>query len=291
MISIEESIPVKSDAFKMAENVFYIQFNQVNFYVEDDFCENLYFCVLKNLFPEIKFEKIFPLGGKDNVIKEARENLDSSNKIYIVDKDFDDILNKKEVVDNLFYIERYSIENFFLEEEAIVEYIIENLPRLSREKILTQFSLKSVVEKFGDFMNILIYAFIIVQEKELGIKNVKYSWREFCEIDQNLEFVERGSKVVEYINQVNGKIKDFNSRMTFNGQIKNVKKKVNINCYDSYLKHVPGKYLIDAVNEYLKKKYHLPSSNLDSCCYRVAKNCNFESLSKFKLNIEMYIAS
>ena len=115
MITLEESIPAKNQNYRLAEDIFYFQFNDVSFYIEDEDQENFFFCVLKNLFSDIKIEKIFPLNGKDNVIRESTNNLGNKKKVYIVDKDFDDILCRIKTNDNLFYLERYSIENHLIE--------------------------------------------------------------------------------------------------------------------------------------------------------------------------------
>lgn len=69
MITIEQSIPTKSDAFLKGIDIFYTQFNDVNFYIEDEDQENFYHSILKKLFPEIRLDKIFPLRGKDNVLE------------------------------------------------------------------------------------------------------------------------------------------------------------------------------------------------------------------------------
>lgn len=92
MITLEESIPTKNDGYLIAEDVFFIQFNEISFFIEDTEQENFYYNILKKLFPSIQIEKIFPLNGKDNVIEDCKKNIGNKNKIYLVDKDFDDIL-------------------------------------------------------------------------------------------------------------------------------------------------------------------------------------------------------
>ncbi len=105
--NLDEIIPMKTDNWLFAEDIFHYQFNEVLFYVEDYKQEEMYFCILKKLFKEIKFENIFPLNGKENVINNCKDNVNIKNKIYIVDKDFDDILEKIEIIPNLFYLDKY----------------------------------------------------------------------------------------------------------------------------------------------------------------------------------------
>ena len=71
MLSPEENIPGFSDEYKSARNVFYHQFNDVDFYVEDEEQENFYLCILKKLFPDVRLENIYALRGKQNAIRHA----------------------------------------------------------------------------------------------------------------------------------------------------------------------------------------------------------------------------
>ena len=95
MVTEEESAPQFSDAYRQAESAFFQQFNEVDFYVEDEDQENFYFCILKKLLPEVRFENIFPHKGKARVIKHAVENQLPRKSIYVVDKDFDDVLGRQ----------------------------------------------------------------------------------------------------------------------------------------------------------------------------------------------------
>lgn len=87
-------IPVRSPDGLAALDIFYDEFNDVHFYVEDIDQENLYESILRKLFPEHTIARIFPLGGKPSVIAHLSQS-NSTRGIYILDKDFDDLLNKK----------------------------------------------------------------------------------------------------------------------------------------------------------------------------------------------------
>ena len=91
---MNEGFPELTDSFLSGQDILYTQFNDIEFYVEDTEQEHFYFNILKKLFPDLNFEKIFPLNGKDNVRDSARLNIGNKKKVYIVDLDFDHILNK-----------------------------------------------------------------------------------------------------------------------------------------------------------------------------------------------------
>ena len=73
-------------------DVFYTDFNDVNFYVEDGEQENLYEVILRKLFSGLKIARIFPLGGKTAVFQRApsghNDNI-RNFRAYIIDRDFD----------------------------------------------------------------------------------------------------------------------------------------------------------------------------------------------------------
>ena len=64
-------VPSRSPAGMAALDVFYSDFNDINFYVEDQEQEKLYEIIFKRLFPRLKITRIFPLGGKAAVIEHA----------------------------------------------------------------------------------------------------------------------------------------------------------------------------------------------------------------------------
>ena len=65
---MNNGFPELSDSFLLGQDILYSQFNDINFYVEDTDQEHFYFNILSKLFPNVSFEKIFPLNGKDNVV-------------------------------------------------------------------------------------------------------------------------------------------------------------------------------------------------------------------------------
>src|SRR4051812_46633890 len=109
-ITQEDSIPHKTDSYRLAESLFYRQFNDLDFYVEDSSQENLYWQLLRKLFGDIKITKIYPLGGKKNVIEFAKTHSSDLRSVCIVDKDFDALLGAMNNIGCLFYLKRYSIE-------------------------------------------------------------------------------------------------------------------------------------------------------------------------------------
>lgn len=128
----QEGISTYSTAALAARDIFYEHFNDVNFYVEDRDQENLYHEIIGRLFPRLKLEQVFSLDGKQNVLAHCTDlqNRSRANRsVYILDKDFDDLLGIMVKRPNLIYLDKYCIENFLLEELAIIQIALEAEPR------------------------------------------------------------------------------------------------------------------------------------------------------------------
>jgi hypothetical protein len=288
MITIEESIPTRNTNYRLAEDIFYVQFNEISFFIEDEDQENFFFCILKNLFPDIQIDKIFPLNGKDNVINESNENIGNKKKIFIVDKDFDDILNKINTNDNLFYLERYSIENHLIEKDAIVEYIIGEKPKLKRAAINNLFDLEVNIQNINNKLSELIHLHLVVQKKCPRIKNVSLNHERFFDFN-NGDFSLKPAQLSRYKLDIQTELNNIDGRLTLTSQFKKVNKIVNINNNQLCIKHVPGKYLVKMIKQIIESLFGLVSRNVESFCYRLSENCSFASLNGLKLSIEQYI--
>lgn len=289
MISLEDSIPKKNTAYKLGEDIFFYQFNDISFYIEDENQENFFFCILKKLFPDIKIEKIFPLGGKLNVIEESKNNTENKKKVFIVDKDFDDILEKIEIHQNLFYLERYSIENYLLEKDAIIEYIIGEKPRLSKSFIRRNFDFDDCLSNISCSIASLVHLHIVVQKNNLGISNISRNPDRFVAFISN-SFSTRDSEIEKYKEEIQTELHGRDRRLTVNGQLRKVVGIIKLNTNEQCMKHIPGKYLLKLLKKLIESIFSLPSRNNESYCFHLAEQCNCNSLRALQTNIHRYIA-
>jgi hypothetical protein len=85
--------------------------------------------LLERLIPNLRKFAVVCLGGKTKVISKAKENrpLDKTS-IFIVDKDFDDLLGCMQTVDSLYYLEKHCLENYFFDINALKFVSIEERP-------------------------------------------------------------------------------------------------------------------------------------------------------------------
>jgi len=288
MISLEESIPSKSLSYKIGEEIFYYQFNDVSFFIEDEEQENFFFCILKRLFPDICLEKIFPLGGKDNVIKEATINQGDKKKVFIVDKDFDDLLNKIISIDNLFYLDRYSIENFLIEKDAIIAYIISAKPRLKKNDINNQLCIEDCLSNIFKVLKDVVYLHLVVQIKCPHMQNISLNHERFIKF-QNKSFSIQQKQLENYKQNIMNELTNIDKRLTILGQIKKAKMIASLKTREQCIIHIPGKYTIKMLKQMIESLFGLTSRNTDSFCYNIAEKSDFTSLNNLKEQITEYI--
>jgi hypothetical protein len=169
-----QGVPEYSPGALSARDVFFEGSNDLNIYVEDEEQENLYYRILRLLAPRVRVSQIFPLGGKDNVIKHA---LDPANKpsakknFYIVDKDFDDLLGRVVRRPNIFYLPEFCIENFLLEPEAIIEVAVEIHPKKNRSDLQASIGCARYFADLYAALDRLFRLFYVVQKSDLGLPN------------------------------------------------------------------------------------------------------------------------
>src|SRR6185312_5415808 len=234
-------IPEITQPFLANQDLFYTQFNEIEFFVEDVHQENLYLRILKKFFPEVKIGKIFPLGGKPFVIEAAINSLGDRKKVYIVDLDFDEIFNLKVDIENLFYLDAYSIENYLLEEEAVIEFIKEQNPKIKNEDILKTFNFQSFKLECINLFSDIVKSYLVVQFYNLGIPNVTLGPQYFYNLS-NIEPTFNTATWVKHCDLINIKLQELNQTYELASKLSD---------YDKYfanedlaIKNIPGKYLL-----------------------------------------------
>lgn len=281
----EEFLPIITDSFLDGQDILYKQFNQLNFYVEDTNKEQFYFKVLKKLFPSVAFEKIFPLNGKDNVIKAAQRTINDREKVYLVDLDFDDILHRKKHLENLFYLDRYSIENYLIEKQAIFEIIREKDPRQSNEEIEAKFNFTQLESDCLNLLTELSMMFLLIQKHSLGLKFLTINPHRDVNFS-NSPASYKTDVYKKYKEQIEEALLNKDGRYTIKAQLRKIK-----NHFDPSLSlhRIPGKYLMEILKCKLEKSKLITQMNMNTFSYKLGKESELNSLMPLKKQIKDYI--
>jgi hypothetical protein len=288
MVSSQESLPTKSAAYLYAQSVFFTQFNDVDFYVEDEHKESLYFSILSRLFPGVRIERIFPLGGKTAVIDHAQLPSRARKKVHIIDKDFDDLLGKAIELPTLIYLERYSIENFILEPIAICQYIVSEKPTLTEAKVKTSFDIASFSRQTIADLRRLFFCFFMVQKHELGFENTSLSVARFSKskqrwvVDQSL-IKSYESKVAAAAAQNGVDLAEERTRYAAAFELNRRTRFSGCN--------ISGKYIVALLLQRISTTFRVPGTNIDSATYRIAEYCTLIELRTFQNQVKSLITN
>jgi hypothetical protein len=283
---MSDGFPEFSESFLKGQDLLYTQFNELNFYVEDTGQEYFYFHTLKKVFPNLAFEKIFPLGGKTNVLLAAEENKGDKTKVYIVDLDFDAILSSKKEKPNLFYLEKYSIENYLFEKSALYELIKEHKPKITDTQIESSFSYDSMLIQCQVGLSELACVFLTITYHELGIEYFKINpARDFTFTQHGI--IKRGTHLTNYETQIDVALKNINKRYTLTGHVKKFRKHFNPTA--EAIKNIPGKYILTLIKHRLEQKQLTTQMNLESFTVRLAKNSALQQLNYLRNEVMSYI--
>ncbi len=283
MITKKESIPQRTKLGLYGQDVLYEQFNDIRFYVEDTDQEQLYFVIIRKLFPKIRLSKIFPLGGKKEVISKAQACNAKKGCIFILDKDFDDILRKKTILPNLFYLRQYSIENYLLEQGAICDFIVEEKPRLKKVVINSNFDIDAFINERVQELIELFTLFLVAQD--IGYINCKLPPERFVKNSNKYEVDPVSVDAYRVILK-----EQFSDERQFDEMRYLYKKKAfKASNISVHRRHICGKYLCFMTKNKLCSKFHLKSISNDSFCYRLAKNCHFGALGYLQKSIRRFL--
>lgn len=284
------AIPTRSDAAMAARDVFFEQFNDVNFYVEDEDQENLYFELLHRQFPTLRISKIFPLRGKKNVIAHAQDPVNknrAAKSVYILDKDFDDLLARVVAQNNIFYLEKYSIENYLLEEEAVVEVGVESRPVIQRDTMKAMLAYPRFHAGLVRGLKYLAKLFFVVQKYDLGLKNCDLAPQQFSVTGSHETL--NTTAIDEYADKVLSSAKAagiFAEEGELRAFLATAFPKTKYG--DA---NVPGYFLLAFTFHHLKKHVAMGSVTIDSVRYRLAKNCSNMPLQGIAKRIRKYLAA
>lgn len=169
-------------------SLFFSTYNDINIFVEDSGKSYEYEAIFERLFnKEIYFSSIFPLGGKNNVLKKHKEcNLFDENgklNVFIVDGDFDNIWPERKIdSDNLIYLSRYNIESYFCCKDSIIDYM-RGILKKNRNSTISMIKFDEWIKFLNDDASPLFTLFAAIQRHYPQLSNVSGAISKFLSPD------------------------------------------------------------------------------------------------------------
>lgn len=251
-------------------------------FFEDADAEYLYEEILEKLGIDISDIRVLCLTGKDSLLahRSAKENKSIQKKtLYVLDKDLDDLLLTQVAFFNVFYLDRYSIENYFLEEAALLRLALEEKPKLGGSLSATL----AFEDYFGSIRTAsarLASLYFLAQKFSLPIENTSEPIQR--RTVSGSPWLLCAKKVEEYAD-------DISSLLAISGCAKDEAHLLSLlsdalSTIDP-TRDMPGKQLVDLIRPYLGHMLQVRGIAKDSFCYRLARLCDFHTLHSLKAAI------
>lgn len=187
MSTYEYGFPVRNVAARYAEAIFHRNYNDVDVYIEDtaDGYKKMFSIMLGRALSDqrISIDRVFPLGGRSEVIAAANEeaSVGSADSIFIVDGDLYLLAGEVEPPpDNVCVLPTYCIENLLVDESAILQIMFEESPDLSLEKIQELYDYVNWREQSTSGLNLLFHWFAVSHHLQSGLPTVSRAHKSVC---------------------------------------------------------------------------------------------------------------
>ncbi len=256
----------------------------VNIIIEDLNKEYLYENIFSRLMPVTMQTNFLGVGGKQAVYSFYREKKDEallSNEqcfFYILDGDFDRYLTPESMLKDscCVYLQTYNIENYFIDEEACINFIQGRL-KLSRKKSKEKLNFLNWKERIIAESSKLFLLYCYIQKNFPSDINVARAHGEFIDYKTGFERVDGAFEKYEK------KYRQLDSNLTDSCQcIDEDYKKIY---GEDYFNLICGKFLFTSLVSYIKTKLKPPTNSTiynDDFQWHLVSNFDVSSLNYLK---------
>lgn len=273
------------------KSIFLSVYSDLIIFVEDTDRGNIYETIFKRLLDEsITFDNIRLSGGKKGVKEYYEIYLKNPTvpSIFLVDLDYDDIHLHEKIEDiNFIYLDRYSIENYFVDENVAGNFLNPRI-QIGFDKCLQKINLHDWMDSMSIAYKEIIALFLTIQTLELGMANTKLNAQMFLK-DASWEI--DSAKVDNYYQEASKKAQGRGIFKDFCTKLDDYDKKLMELYKDKFWTMIPGKQLLTLFWKYLVD--FCPENKrtvfLDDFYHLCATHCNIGNFGFLKNQIERYL--
>lgn len=279
------AIPVRSIGSIFAEIKIRYDSQDLFVFIEDRNAIQIYKKIFQRIYgDDFKVDKVYSMGNKTGVMEKFEEwygnTQDLSKCVFIVDKDYDFLLRSTFInSSNLIELEKYTIENYLIQQESIIKYILIHKHNLNEEEVGEKLSWSSWrTEMDVGFTNLFIN-FAIAFKYDLG-KNCGQSPHSYLQkTDHRID----ECAIQEYNTRTREKCEEVGLDYDFETEeIKSLFMVDNQLDFDSLIK---GKYLLQSLIKYIKVLFEMRHIDVNSLNYILADELNVEDFNFLKEKI------
>jgi len=269
-------------------SLFFRHKNEIDIFIEDSNDEEFYKSLFQKLLERKRVTKIISCGCKTKLIKACEsDQVDRQrNRIYIADGDLDLIFdNNRKDLKHLHIFDKYCIENFLLEEEAIIE-ILHDIIICDRDNLKKQLGYTNWLKNISNSLIELFLHYSILHQLKTGSKTVSNNVGTYCKQVKGVNVLNI-SRVEDEIKIIRNEILTHIDEDKFDEIIYDRRQTWPSNI-STLITIVSGKdYLLPLLAFRFKKLKGKETYNLkyEALRMRLVKTCKFETLNELKKRI------
>lgn len=278
--------PTYSEGGLQVRDIFFARVARTHIFVEDENLENVYVTLVERLFPRLRDFEVFPLSGKSNVL--AHSELEAAvgvTRIYVLDKDFDDILQRMVDKETVFYLDHYSIETAVIDEASLLRICVEERPRVRRAELRSRLDLDQAASDWFPVLDRLHRAFALVQKHALPLQSTDLAPEYFSSNGDPSSI--SASKVNSYIEDVSARLIDSGVIASFEEYLK-LSRRV-FSTTRLCMKHINGKFLARLYFHRMKRRRLVTNLTQDSLLMRCVGSSDLKGFVSFKRRVASYL--
>ncbi len=172
-------------------------------YFEDENWEEFYLSLLETVGISVDEISIFCLGGKSKLKQKLSESPEQGKKrLFVFDKDFDDLVNKVITSPEAAYLGRYSIENYFFSLPLFERFVVSQKKGVRKVEVQLLVDTTAVDDFLSWYRQCCTY-FIVAQKFRLRIESTKV---EFADIAVTPSGARREDWWADYLSRFNERV-------------------------------------------------------------------------------------
>lgn len=236
-------------------------------------------------FSKFKIIDFHPMGGRNNVLDNCGANTDyTKNMLWIVDGDMYLLTEPKETLPpRLFRLDKYCIENYMINEEALLYYLNNEISTMYKDEISDKLCFKNFLDSMKSSLKDLILCYAVVFKLDPSLETVGYSiCRLINKCSLNSALVQKRIDEL-YLDMISKHGPDTVKKTK--AQIQRVIKTI----YKDSIDHISGKdVLFPLIKAYCDSHYPV-QCNPKKMKNQMSQKCNtkdFKRLNEFMMNID-----
>lgn len=272
------------------KSIFFASYCDLTIFVEDTNRGNIYEVLFSRLLEDkISFEKINLSGGKDKVKEFYFEHKKDPSvpRFFLVDLDFDDLHGHEKINDiNFTYLEKYSIENYFIDNEVAGHFLNSRL-QVGFDKCIDILNIDKWIKNLQDEYKETLILFLVIQSLKINQSNTSLPGEYFLEKSSSKIDKE---KISRYYDEVLSDAISVGKEKEFYTQFEYYYKRLEMYS-PNYWNIIPGKQLLSFFSKYIVNYCTRKSVEMDDFYHLCSFHLDIENLKFVRDNINNYLLS